>query len=330
MNYPEVITLGETMVVMNPDQSLPLEYNNTFSKQIGGAESNVAIGLSRLGHSAGWISKLGKDPFGYFIKQVIQGEGVDMTYTAFDEEAPTGIFFKERKFGNKVNVYYYRSHSAASRLTKDDVSEEYVKNAKYVLISGITSALSESCAGANEKLIEIAEKYHIPIVFDPNLRLKLWKEKQQAIDTLQTIAQRSDIILTGQWEAYQLTGYDQPEDIAAYYAKNAPGSTVIVKLGEQGAYYSQAGDSGYVKGFPVTQVVDPIGAGDSFAAGFISALLNGKSIREAIKKGNAAGAITVQVAGDIEGFPRPEEVERLLQDQKSSTKENRIQEEVDR
>ncbi|MBB5173836.1 sugar kinase [Texcoconibacillus texcoconensis] len=328
MQSPDVITVGETMVILNPDQSIPLEYAHSFSKQVGGAESNLAVGLSRLGHSVGWISRLGHDPFGRYIQQVIRGEGVDVSNTSFDDEAPTGVFFKERKFGDAVNVYYYRANSAASRLQKEHVSEAYISGAKYVVISGILPALSQSCYETTEEVIRIAQKYEIPIVFDPNLRLKLWKDKEEAASVLNSIAARSDFILTGQSEGYQLTGTHDPEEIAAFYKQKSPQATVIVKLGADGAYYSYGSENGYVPGFPVSKVVDPIGAGDSFCAGFISAQLDGSDIHESIKKGNAAGAVTVQISGDMEGFPRPSELEQMLQ---STDEENGgVYEEVNR
>ncbi|SES06453.1 sugar kinase [Salipaludibacillus aurantiacus] len=319
MTAPEVITIGETMVIFNPDQSLPLEYAHSFTKQIGGAESNVAVGLSRLGHKAGWISRVGSDPFGYYIQQVIRGEGVDTSLVTMDDKAPTGVFFKERKTGDSVNVYYYRAHSAASQMTEEDLDRDYFKNAEYVVVSGILPALSASCRKTTDKVIQIAKDLTIPIVFDPNVRMKLWKDKDEAASVLNDIAAQSDVILIGDAEGHLLTGTNEPAEIADFYKRLAPGTTVVVKLGAEGAYYSNGEESAFVSGFPVSKVVDPIGAGDSFAAGFISAQLRGLDLYSSVRMGNAAGAITVQVSGDIEGFPRSFELEKMLQ---SAEKEN--------
>ncbi|WP_096437320.1 sugar kinase [Alteribacter populi] len=329
MNSSEVITVGETMVILNPEQSVPLEYAHSFTKQIGGAESNVAVGLSRLGHRAGWISRLGNDPFGNYVRQVIRGEGVDTSMVTVDESAPTGMFFKERKSGNKVNVYYYRAHSAASRLDKSQLDSAYVEEAKYVLVSGILPALSESCLEVTEELLKMGRDYQIPVVFDPNLRLKLWSDKKEAVRTLNHIAERSDVILIGQTEGFQLMGSYDPKEIAAFYRKLNPEVTVIVKLGESGAYYSTSDEDGTVPGYPVAKVVDPIGAGDAFAAGFLSGQLKGLNIHDSVKYGNAAGAVTVQVPGDIEGFPRSDELINMIEQTNSKT-DDTVLEDVNR
>ncbi|PYZ95701.1 2-dehydro-3-deoxygluconokinase [Alteribacter lacisalsi] len=326
---PEVITAGETMIILNPDQSVPLEYAHSFTKQIGGAESNVAVGLSRLGHRAGWISRIGNDPFGNYVRQVIRGEGVDTSLVSVDHEAPTGVFFKERKSGNAVNVYYYRAGSAASRLDKSLLDRSYFKEARYVLVSGILPALSESCSEVTEELLKISREQNIPVVFDPNIRLKLWPDRQEAVTRLNHIAERSDIILIGQTEGWQLTGSYDEEEIAAFYRKKNPEVTVIVKLGAKGAYFSTPEESGTVPGYPVSEVIDPIGAGDAFAAGFLSACLKNAGMKEAVKYGNAAGAVTVQVSGDIEGFPREAELDAMIRQAEAET-EGTVVEEVNR
>lgn len=312
MMGPEVITMGETMVILNPDQSIPLEYVHSFSKQIGGAESNVAVGLSRLGHRAGWISQVGDDPFGYFVKQVIQGEGVDISQVSRKNGSPTGVFFKERKYGDSVSVYYYRTGSAASEMTPEHIDPHYFEQARYVVVSGILPALSQSCLDATWRLIEVAKERGISIVFDPNVRLKLWSSLEDAREVLNAIARESDYLLIGESEGYQLMGDLDPKAISAYYKGMNPDLTVIVKLGERGAYVESNTEAAFVEGFPVKKVVDPIGAGDSFAAGVLSGLLKGDSLPEAVRKGNASGAITVQVSGDIEGFPRPDDLAGMM------------------
>lgn len=141
----DVVTFGETMILMNPQESGSLKYVNQFTKQIGGAESNFAIALTRLGFKTGWISRLGKDSFGDYMEAFIRGEGVDVSQIKRDKNYPTGLMFKERYELGETKVYYYRHDSAASKLQPEDLNEEYISQAKYLHLTGITPALSPSC-----------------------------------------------------------------------------------------------------------------------------------------------------------------------------------------
>jgi 2-dehydro-3-deoxygluconokinase len=312
----DVVTFGETMVLFSSEHILPLEYVHQYNKQIGGAESNVAIGLIRQGHKAGWFSKLGEDAFGRFVQNSIRGEGVDTTRCLFTDVAPTGIFFKERKTEDQVNVYYYRNGSAASHLTPQDLDEEYISQAKILHISGITPALSETAYGAVMKAIEIAKRHDMKISFDPNIRMKLM-EASKLREILLKITKEVDYILTGLDEGEFLTGGKIPETVTEILMRQGAG-TVIVKLGKKGAYYQTKTDSGYVAGFPVEKVVDPIGAGDGFTSGFLSGILLNESIADSVRRGNAVGSRVIQVNGDIEGLPTRDEVNSIIQ-QSSTT-----------
>lgn len=310
MNQLDVVTFGETMVLFNPASLLPLEYVSDFHKQIGGAESNVAIGLKRQGHSVGWFSKLGDDPFGRYIQRFVRGEGVDTSACIYTDKAPTGIFFKEKKSPENMQVYYYRKNSAASLITPDDINEAYIQKAKILHITGITPALSETCKQATFTAIKLAKKHGLKIVFDPNLRLKLW-EKEEAQKTFKEIALLSDVILPGLDEGTFMTGKTTPEEIAVELLGEKD-KLVVIKLGSKGAYFYTKDKSGYVNGFPVKQVVDPVGAGDGFAAGIISGILREESIEQMVKRANAIGSIVVGVNGDVEGLPTNEEIQFLL------------------
>ncbi|TFB24448.1 sugar kinase [Filobacillus milosensis] len=310
MSEIDVFTIGETMVLFQPEQMAPLDYVSHFPKKIGGAESNVAIGLSRLGHSVGWFSKLGEDPFGRFVLKTIRGEGVDVSRCRFTTDAPTGLLFKEQLSPNDVNVYYYRQNSAASLMTENDLDEDYIAQSKILHVTGITPALSESCYQAVMKAIEIAKKHGLKIVFDPNLRLKLWS-KQRAKDVLNEIAGQADVILPGLDEGQFMTGKENIEDVAKSLARRDD-QTVIMKLGSEGAYIHTKDEKSYVPGFPVKQVVDPVGAGDGFAAGIISGLLKEKPWQDVVKRANAIGAMVVGMRGDIEGLPTNDSVNQFM------------------
>ncbi|PLR78343.1 sugar kinase [Bacillus sp. V3-13] len=305
----DVVTIGETMVLFTPDTTGLMRYAKQFSMKFGGAESNVAIGLSRLGHKVGWISKVGDDEFGRAMLSFISGEKVDVSQVKTDGSAPTGIYFKEPRRENDVRVYYYRKGSAASTLSKQDIHEEYIAKAKYLHITGITPALSESCEQAIFEAVEIAKRHRVKIVFDPNLRRKLWSE-EKARATLLKLISKADIVLPGVSEGQFLFGESDPVKLGELFLNQGP-STVALKLGAQGAMYMTKNEQVTVPGITVERVIDPVGAGDGFAAGFISGLLDGLEPVKAVERGNITGAFVTMVNGDVEGLPEREEIERL-------------------
>lgn len=297
----DVVTLGETMVLFTPETTGLMRYAKHFSTKVAGAESNVAIGLARLGHRAGWMSRIGDDEFGRMVLSFIRGEGVDVTGVQLDAEAPTSLFFKEKLAPGDFRVQYYRKHFAASKMAADDLDEDYIANAQYLHITGITPALSASCRETVLRAIEIANKYEVRVVFDPNLRRKLWDEGV-ARETLLQIAAKADIVLPGIDEAQFLFGNGEVQTLAEKFIDHGA-STVVVKLGAQGAYYIDSSDKGTVSGLPVETVMDPVGAGDGFAAGFLSGLLDGLSVKSSVQRANAVGAMVTLVEGDVEGLP---------------------------
>ncbi|WP_053219933.1 sugar kinase [Virgibacillus senegalensis] len=304
----DVVTLGESMVLFTPDTEGPLRYVSGFHKTVGGAESNLAIALTRLGHQTGWISRLGDDEFGLFVRNFIRGEGVDTSNVSFDEEAPTAVFFKEKLTGGDPKIYYYRKLSAASRLSPDDLDEDYLKQASYLHVTGITPALSKTCKQTVLEAIRMAKANGLKVVFDPNLRLKLWSE-QEAAKTLMEIAAVSDIVLPGIDEGELMTGYKEEKQIAAALLDNGS-KLVVIKLGAEGAYYATSSESDYVKGYKVDRIIDTVGAGDGFAAGFLSGQLRGWSLANSVKLGNRIGAYALTVAGDVEGYPYLHQVDK--------------------
>ena len=186
-------------------------------------------------------------------------------------------------------------------MTPDDLNEEYIAKAKFLHITGITPALSPSCEETIYEAIRLAKKHGVTVVFDPNIRLKLWSPEEARV-TLMNIAGKSDIILPGLEEGSILTGEIKPELIASQLL-NHGAKLVVVKLGAEGAYYANQIETGLIPGFPVRQIIDPIGAGDAFAAGLLSGLLRGFSLPEAVKLANRVGSYALTVAGDVEGLP---------------------------
>ncbi|MEK5382394.1 sugar kinase [Niallia sp. FSL W8-0635] len=305
----DVISIGETMVLFTPNTLGKIRYANQYTSRIAGAETNTLIGLAKLGHQAGWISRLGRDEFGEQILNTVRGEGVDVSKVVMDDGAPTGILFKEILNQDSVNIYYYRKDSAASKLSPNDLDKDYIANAKFLYLSGITPALSPSCRKTVFESIDMAKDNGLKIVFDPNIRRKLWKE-EEARKVILEIAGKSDVILPGISECEFLFGTrEYTQAVQSFHELGV--ETVIVKLGDKGAYYSTFDSKGYIDSYPVKAVIDPVGAGDGFAAGVLSGFLDNLPISESVKRGCAIGAMVCSTNGDIEGLPSKRELHQF-------------------
>ncbi|MYL43207.1 sugar kinase [Virgibacillus salexigens] len=297
----DVVAIGETMVSLTPEKAGLMRHADSFIPKVAGAETNTLIGLSRLGHSTGWISRLGEDELGAMVLKEVKGEGVDTSYVELDASISTGMFFKEIVNDSDVRVYYYRKDSAATKMNPEILNREYITKAKYLFISGITPAISSTCCDTIFQAINIAKDNGVCVVFDPNIRRKLWSEKE-AKETLLRLIKRSDIILPGKSEGAFLFGTEDSEQISNGCMQLGAKLTVV-KLGEEGAYFQSLEEKGYVPGFPISRVVDPVGAGDGFTAGLLSGLLDGLSSRDAVERACITGAIATTVTGDYEGLP---------------------------
>jgi 2-dehydro-3-deoxygluconokinase len=300
------------MVLFDPIMDGPFRYVDQFRKRIGGAESNVAIGLSRLGHNVSWMSKLGNDELGRYVLSFVRGEGVDTSRVLFSGDAPTGVYIKERVREGQTQVYYYRKGSAASQLTVDDIDWDHVKQAKILHLTGITSFLSDNCWEVVQKFIAFAKQEGIMITFDPNIRTKLWGNHDEAKRRLLQLSEQSDVLLAGLDEAQMLLGIDDHNEILDYFLDKDV-TSVILKDGANGiSYASKSGERGFVPSYKVDRVVDPVGAGDGFAVGILSSLIDGKSLEEAVQIGAVIGAMVVSTYGDIEGLPDRQSIEYYL------------------
>lgn len=307
-SIPDILTFGETMALLMPSGGKGLEYSSELHSLFGGAESNVAIGISRLGGSVGWFGRLGKDPLGRMIFKKIRGEGVDVSRAELTAEAPTGLMMREVMMG-KTSVYYYRKNSAASLMTASHLDEAYIAGAKLLHITGITPALSESCREAAFEAVRLARKHGVKVSFDPNLRLKLWSI-EEARPVLLELAKLANIFLPGLDELKLLY---QTEDWDVIVSKLRELSAVsIVKGGEDVTYVVTADTITTVPYFKAEHVIDTVGAGDGFCAGFLVGLQKGYDYAQAVRIGNLVGSMIVQTEGDWEGAPTWEQVEAVL------------------
>jgi 2-dehydro-3-deoxygluconokinase len=299
----DVVTLGEAMAMFVAEEPGPLEQVRHFSKRTAGAETNVAIGLARLGLKVGWQSRLGADSMARYLLAAIGGEGVDCSRVVCDPDQRTGFMFKGRvDDGSDPPIEYHRKGSAASQLGPDQIDEAWIAGARHLHVSGVFAALSPATLAATRRVIELARRHGRTVSFDPNLRPTLWSSREVMRDTLNRLAEGSDCVLPGQAEGELLTGSADPVAIAAFYRQRGA-RLVVVKLGPEGAYYDGEQGCGHVPAFPVTKVVDTVGAGDGFAVGVISALLEGRAVIDAVRRGAWIGARAVQVRGDTEGLP---------------------------
>jgi 2-dehydro-3-deoxygluconokinase len=297
---PEAITIGETMVLFLPGQNKRLRHVTSFTKTVAGAESNVAVGLVRLGLTAGWISRVGDDEFGRTVLSSLRGEGVDVSQVVIDPDAPTGVFFRERTTPGQESVYYYRTGSAASRLSPDDLDPAYFRGARLLHISGITPALSDSAAAALHRAVAIAGAAGLLVSFDLNLRPQLWKGREIRPALLPLVA-AADLVFGNEGEVDALLG--APRDRLGALLE-AGCKMAVVKLGAQGAAAATAGERWVAPVARSGPIVDGSGAGDSFAAAFLAGHLRGETVPACLALANGMAQAALSCEGDIESLPR--------------------------
>jgi 2-dehydro-3-deoxygluconokinase len=299
----DVVTLGEAMALFVAGESGPLEEVRQFEKRTAGAETNVAVGIARLGLGMGWVSRLGDDSMGRFLMREFTREGIDCSHVTVVPGAKTGFMFKGRvDDGSDPPIEYHRKGSAASQLRPADLDLPWLAQARHLHVTGIFPALTPDTLAATRAAMAQMRAHGRSVSFDPNLRPALWPSKDQMRDTLNGLAALADWVLPGLDEGRQLSGQDDAEGVAAFY-RTLGAKLVVVKLGPDGAYFDGVSGRGRVAGFPVQKVVDTVGAGDGFAVGVISGLLDGLGVAEAVRRGAWIGARAVQVRGDTEGLP---------------------------
>nr|WP_314580285.1 sugar kinase [uncultured Pseudomonas sp.] len=298
----DILSFGETMTMLVAEQTGDLAQVRHYEKRIAGADSNVAIGLSRLGFKVAWLSRVGNDSMGRFVTDSLQQEGVDCSHVAVDPAHPTGFQFKSLELeGADPVVEYFRRGSAASHLSVNDIVPDLLK-ARHLHATGIPAALSDTCRELSHVLMTQMRDAGRSVSFDPNLRPSLWSSQAVMIREVNHLASLAHWVMPGMAEGELLTGYDTPADIAKFYL-DMGAEAVVIKLGAKGAYYRTQLNEAFVPGVPVAKVIDTVGAGDGFAVGVISALLENLGFEEATKRGNWVGSQAVQSRGDMEGLP---------------------------
>ncbi|MFE6284823.1 sugar kinase [Streptomyces sp. NPDC057877] len=300
----DVVALGESMVTFLPTRPGRLADVPSFDRGIGGAESNVACALAAAGHRARWVSRVGTDGFGDHLVAALAAYGVDVSHVVRDPARPTGLYF--RTAGDRATdaheVAYYRAGSAASAMTPGNVDLAAVRSGRILHLSGITAALSDGCLELMRELT--APVPGRPLVsFDVNHRPGLWRHGDGP-EVLRDLARRADLVFVGEDEAW---GHDGPHAVRA--ALPEP-EVLVVKQGPAGATAFHGPDATFVPALDV-DVIAAVGAGDAFAAGFLSATLRGLPVRDRLRHGHLWAAAALTAPGDLAAPPARDHADRL-------------------
>ncbi|WP_439259180.1 sugar kinase [Lonepinella sp. BR2930] len=305
----DVITYGEAMAMFVADDLGHLSEVNHFTKRVAGAELNVATGLARLNFNVAWFSRVGNDSFGQFVLNHLTKEKISHDLVVTDNDHPTGFLIKSKEINGKdPKVEYFRKNSAASFLSINDFSKEHFHNARHLHLTGILAALSESSYQLSLYTSDFMRNLGKTVSFDPNLRPSLWKSTDDMVHKTNQLAFKSNWFLPGIEEGRILTSLNEPEQIADFYLKKGV-EIVIIKLGKEGAYFKDKNHhQNIIPAQLVENVIDTVGAGDGFAVGIISALLEKKSIEDAVRRGNYIASLAIQSVGDSDGLPNRQQL----------------------
>ncbi|GAA1112173.1 sugar kinase [Nocardiopsis metallicus] len=302
MSRIDAVCVGETMAVLTSPEALT--EGTRLGVGTGGAESNVAVALARLGHRTAWVSRVGDDPFGRIVTAAVARSGVDVRGVEVDPERPTGLYVKDTAPGG-AGVLYYRRGSAASVMSAADGEKVWSRGPRLAHLSGITPALSARAAALVECLLDRRSGNGALRSFDVNHRPALWTAREAA-PVLLDLARRADVVFVGRDEAERLWGTPAAEDVRAALPE-VP--TLVVKDAGYGATCFEGADTVFVPAPPV-DLVEEVGAGDAFAAGFLSGLLDGLPADLRLSLGHATAGEVLRSRGDT--LDRvPDEVRRI-------------------
>ena len=312
---PELLTFGESMVSLR--SAGPLSAGGSLGMHVAGAESNVAVGVARLGHRVGWAGVVGADPHGEFILRQLRAEGIAVRHRE-DAGRSTGVMFLEQRTADVTRAFYYRAGSAGSTFSRDDVDAAFRHGARVLHLTGITAALSREARCAVEYAAARAAGEGLDVSLDVNYRSKLWS-RDEARAVLTPLARHASILIASDDElglvaaAGSQAGAGPAGDAEASMAAELLDRgvrEVVVKRGAAGAGVHTASGRWETPAVPVTSI-DTVGAGDAFTAGYLSALLDGEDVAGRLRRGALAGAFAVSTAGDWEGLPRRGELALL-------------------
>lgn len=295
----DVITMGETMLRLTPPLHQRLEQAETLQMHIGGSESNVAVGLARLGRSVAWVSRLTRNTIGFKIANFIRAHGVDTQHLVWTDEDRNGLYFvEEGTLPRGSQVTYDRANSAMSQMTAEELPSQVFASARVLHTSGINLAIG--AVEATERAIALAKAAGCMVSFDFNFRAKLWSPHDAATGC-DWCAQQADILFIPLRDAIQFYAWRDnitPEDAIAELHKRFPEATIVVTNGNQDVLAMDAGAQMYRQGTRPVEMTSRIGAGDAFVAGFLHAFLDG-DVQSGLALGTLASAYKLTHPGDV-------------------------------
>lgn len=301
------MTLGETLALLQAPRIGPLRRMSSLDLGIAGAESNVAVGISRLGHGATWMGCVGDDELGRLIIERLRGEDVDVQARVI-RSSPTALMLREHRTQAVTRVAYYRDGLAGSQLGTEDADALTLGKGDILHITGITPALGRRPAEAVMRAAERARRFGARISFDVNYRGALWTSSAAA-GPLSRLARLADVLFASEDELELIAPSGAGRD-SLHAAREMGPKEVVLKMGASGARALGGGEDLTMKP-PRVVVVDPVGAGDAFVAGYLSGILDGLPLAGRLERANALGAFAVTAPGDWESLPRRSELDLL-------------------
>ncbi|WP_282925805.1 sugar kinase [Helcococcus kunzii] len=310
-----ILTIGEAMGLFVSKEEGPLKSVKEFRRLVSGAEINVSIGVTRLGHKAYYFTQLGKDPIGDNIIEFLKSENININNIMQVKDYNTGIQLKGKTKEGDPEIAYYRKNSAASQMTLDNIKSIDFSDIDLLHITGIFMGLNNQTYEIVYNLVKKAKENNIIVTFDPNIRESLWESREIMIERINAIGCMCDYILPGQNEGEILTGFRNVDEIAKFYLDYGV-KNVIIKLGEKGSAFFIK-EKGEIKttshpGFKVDKIIDTVGAGDGFASGVITGILDNLSDYDILERANAIGAIQITHQSDNEGLPTIDELKEFI------------------
>ena len=297
---PDVVTFGEALASVRAREPGPLRLGGSLQLSIAGAESNVAIGLARLGHRVRWVGRVGADEPGALVLRTLRAEGVDVDHVEVDSSRPTGLMLVERRTEDVVRVDYRRKDSAGAMLTPAALEAALDPVPRIVHATGITPALSAGAREAFATTLHRTAQLGSKVCLDVNYRRQLW-DHADAFACLRDVVPDVHILVASEDELGLVAGVDE-EAAAVQTLHDAGVREVVVKRGSRGASAFRKGETAHCAA-PTVAVHDILGAGDAFTAGYLSATLDGEKPAARLERGVQVAAIAIGCLGDWEGLP---------------------------
>ncbi|MDE0485279.1 MAG: PfkB family carbohydrate kinase [Candidatus Poribacteria bacterium] len=315
---PKALCIGELLIdFISTTPDVTLAEAPGFVKAPGGAPANVAVGLAKLGIEAGFIGKVGADPFGDFLTETLQRNNVNTTYLIAGEASRTTLAFVATRSDGMKDITFYRHPGADIQLSPDEIDADYIQSAELFHYGSVSLSHSPT-REATLKAIQCAKSAGAFISYDPNLRLMLWDNADDAKHWIWEVMPYADVVKISEEEWEFVTG-DVELESGIEQILGLGVKLLVVTLGERGCYYTNGNVEGSVDGFTV-EVVDTLGAGDAFVAAMLTQLmqhadltsLKNDQLGAIMRYANAAGALATQKVGVIPALPTHLDVEQFL------------------